>query len=262
MTETPYVAEAWYEVQEVEDGIALIKELPLHDFACGNIWLVRGSERALLVDTGTGLGPLRATVKAVTDRPIVAFATAGYYDHAGGLHQFDSRLAHRLEADRIANPSPRRVVSERYLTRRAFKALPEGGFDPGAYEMRGCTPTRLVEDGDTIDIGDRRFEVVHFPGVTAGTSGLFEQETGILFTGEALSYDSGHVYDGEPPDYSDDADRPAFRASLERMLKLPVTRVYPGHYGTFSGVRLREIVADYLAGRTSSKFASLPTDRS
>jgi glyoxylase-like metal-dependent hydrolase (beta-lactamase superfamily II) len=259
MSEDRIPADSWYAVQEHEHRIALIKEVHVHDFACGNIWLVRGSERALLVDTGTGLGPLRATVASVTDRPVVAFATVGYYDHAGGLHQFDSRLAHRLEADRIANPSARRVVSDRYMTRRAFKNLPER-FDPRAYVMTASKPTRLVEDGDLIDLGDRTLEVVHFPGVTAGCSGLFERETGSLFTGEALSCNGGHLYDGEPSDRSEDADRRAFRDSLRRMLELPVSRVYPGHYAAFDRARLGEIVADYFAGRTRSAFAALPVD--
>jgi glyoxylase-like metal-dependent hydrolase (beta-lactamase superfamily II) len=256
MLEGRNLADGWYAVQEQEHRVALIKEIHLHDFACGNIWLVRGSDRALLVDTGTGLGPLRATVEAVADRPVAAFATVGYYDHAGGLYQFEARIAHRLEADRIANPSPKRVVSERYMNRRAFKAL-TAGFDPGAYAMKAAKPTRLVEDGDLIDLGDRTLEVVHFPGVTAGASGLFERQTGILFTGEALSYNAGHLYDGEPSEYSKDADLIAFRSSLKRMLQLPVTRVYPGHYEPFEGARLAEIVADYLAGRTTSKFANL-----
>jgi glyoxylase-like metal-dependent hydrolase (beta-lactamase superfamily II) len=248
------VADRWYEIDECAHGLALVKELHVHDFARSNIWLVRGRRHALLVDTGTGLGPLRATIETVTDLPIVAFATVGYYDHAGGLHQFDSRVVHRLEADRVANPSPRKVVSERYVTDGAFKALPRAGFAPVEYRMAGSSPTRLVEDGDQIDLEDRSFEVVHLPGVTPGASGLFERETGILFTGEALSFNGGHLYDGEPAEYTDDADRNAFKMSLERMLRLPVKQVYPGHYEPFDGAQLAKVIGDYLAGRTRSRF--------
>jgi glyoxylase-like metal-dependent hydrolase (beta-lactamase superfamily II) len=157
-------AESWYEVKELEHGIARIDEVQLHEFARSNIWLVSGSEQVLLVDTGTGLGPLREVVESVTDRPVIAFATTGYYDHAGGLHQFDSRLIHRLAADQVQHPSPRRVVSDKYLTTTAFKALPEVGFDPAGYRMVPTTPTRLVEDGDVIDLGDRKIEGHSPPG--------------------------------------------------------------------------------------------------
>jgi glyoxylase-like metal-dependent hydrolase (beta-lactamase superfamily II) len=121
--------------------------------------------------------------------------------------------------------------------------------------MVPTTPTRLLEDGDVIDLGDRKIEVIHVPGITPGTCGLLERESGTLLTGEALSYDNGHVYDGEPPDYTNDANPEAFKASLQRMLRLPVKRVYPGHYTCLDGARLAEIVADYLAGRTRSRFA-------
>jgi hypothetical protein len=69
--------ERWYEVEELEHGITRIDEVQLHAFARSNIWLIRGSEQVLLVDTGTGLGPLREVVGSVTDRPAVGFATTG-----------------------------------------------------------------------------------------------------------------------------------------------------------------------------------------
>lgn len=249
------LAQRWYEAERAEQGVTLIREIHVAPGVCSNIWLVEGSERALLVDTGTGLGPLRATVESLTDRPIVAVATVGYYDHAGGLHQFDERLIHRLDAGRVADPSPRKNVSDKYVTWEAFDALPYPGFKPARYVLASAPPTRTLEEGDRIDLGDRRFEVLHLPGITQGTIGLFEQDTGILFTGEALADDGRGIYDGEPADYTDDADRKAFRASLKRMTTLPVSLVYPGHYARFDKARLEAIVEDYLAGRLGSLYA-------
>lgn len=240
------VAARWYETEALEHGVTLIDEIHVAPLARSNIWLVRGSTRDLLVDTGTGVGPLRETVERLTDRPVLAVATLGYYDHAGGLHRFDERLIHRLDADRVANPSPRKIASERYVE-GAFKALPHAGFEPARYSMPPSEPTRLLEDGEVIDLGDRRFEVVHLPGITAGTSGLFERATGILFTGDALSYDRGYLYDGEPADYSDDADREAFKASLRRLKTLPIGIVHPGHFARFDRARMIEIIDRYLA---------------
>ena len=259
MTTAPLpVTRDWYRVGTADaNGVVPIDERHVDALARSNIWLIEGREKALLVDTGSGAGPLREAVAGATDKPVVAFAALGYYDHAGGLYQFDERVIHAADAHRIADPRPRSVASDRYVG-WAFRAVPRAGYEPAAYAVPPCTPTRTVEDGEEIDIGGRRFEAVHLPGITAGTCGLFERATGILFTGDALSWDRGYVYDGEPADYSDDADKAAFRASLRRMLELPVSRVYPGHFDGFDAVRLREIVEDYLAGRTIPDPPSMP----
>src|SRR5260370_39395000 len=68
-------------------------------------------------------------------------------------------------------------------------ALPYAGYDIDAYHIRPATPTRIVEEGSVIDTGDRRFAVPHLPGHSPGSIGLWEEATGILFSGDA-------VYDG------------------------------------------------------------------
>jgi glyoxylase-like metal-dependent hydrolase (beta-lactamase superfamily II) len=243
------IADEWYRTEPRDHGVILIDEFNVEPIARSNIWLVKGADRDLLVDSGTGVGPLRQLVESLSCHPIVAFATLGYYDHAGGLHQFDERIIHRCDADRVMNPTPRKVATERYVG-WAFKALPYPGFGPTAYAVPASLPTALVDDGDVIDLGDRQFEVIHLPGITSGTSGLYERETGIVFTGDALSYDRGYVYDGEPRECCDDADAEAFRSSLRRLASLPLLRVFPGHFECFDGDRLVEIVDDYLQGRT------------
>lgn len=240
------IADRWYETRPLDHGITLIDERHVDPLARSNIWLLRGRDRDLVIDTGTGLGDLAGTVAGLTGRPVSAVATLGYYDHAGGLHRFDERAIHRLDAERVARPTPRKTVSDKYMTEAMFSALPCAGFRAADYAMPPSPPTRLLDDGDVIDLGDRTFEAVHLPGVTDGTMGLFERATGFLFTGDALN-DGEVFYDGEPADYTDDADPAAFRRSLGRMRALPVSTVYPGHYAPFSGARMREIIDGYLA---------------
>ena len=50
-------------VTKLAEGVSLIKGI---DFECC-IWLVEGREKALLVDTGLGVGDLRGEVEALTD---------------------------------------------------------------------------------------------------------------------------------------------------------------------------------------------------
>ena len=66
--------------------------------------------------------------------------------------------------------------------------------------------TRLLGDGDVIDLGDRAFEVLHLPGHSPGSIGLWEAATGILFSGDA-------VYDGPLLDELDGCDIAAYVAT-------------------------------------------------
>ena len=61
-----------------------------------------------------------------------------------------------------------------------------------------------------------RFEVIHLPGHTPGSTVLFEQATGILFTGDVL-------YEGELLDELPESDIDSYVASMQRLLDLDVT---------------------------------------
>lgn len=251
-TELP-VAQDWFAIEAAdENGVRRVRETHVHEYGGGSMWLVEGAERALLVETGIGVAPLRAFVETITDKPVIAFASMGYYDHAGGLHQFDERWIHANDAHRVEQPDRINTAAQWYLD-GAFAALPHADFDPASHVMPASQPTRLLHDGDVIDLGDRQFRVCHLPGVTSGASALFEDEIGVLFTGETLVWDGDFVYDGEPVERTNDADREAFRTSMERLLALPATAVYPGHFGRGDLAAMRHAIQGYLTGVNVSK---------
>jgi glyoxylase-like metal-dependent hydrolase (beta-lactamase superfamily II) len=105
-------------------------------------------------------------------------------------------------------------------------------------------------------VGDHAFDVQRLPGVTAGACALFEHATGVLFTGEVLVWDGNYVYDGEPPEVSDDADRVAFRASVQRLAALPAAAVCPGHFGRGNLDAMRAAIAGYIAGTNADQGAN------
>ena len=91
-------AENWYEVRKLDDGITHILEPHILPFYRCNIWLVRGRERNLLVDSGSGLVSLSERISEVTERRVLAVATHSHFDHIGSHHEFDERAAHPSEA--------------------------------------------------------------------------------------------------------------------------------------------------------------------
>ena len=234
------VAEFWYDIQPQGDEIIRFKEIHVDPYAVGDIWLVCGSQRDLAVDTGSGIVPPAPIVEAVSGKPVCAVALNRYYDHAGGWHSFAERACHSLEAPALIDPREESSLVSDYLTEAMLWALPRPGYSPADYRMVGAEPTRLLEDGDVIDLGNRSVEVVHVPGRSAGGIALWEARTGSLFTSDML-YDGDHGL-AWPPD-----DPQAYITSLRRMGELPVATVYPGHYGRFDGARMKALIHQQIA---------------
>ena len=109
--------------------------------------------------------------------------------------------------------------------------------------MRPARPTRVLDDGDIIDLGDRHFEVIHTPGHSPGGIALWEPARGILFSGDI-------VYDGPLIEDTYHADAADYVRSMERMLELPVRVVHGGHFPSYGAERHREIIRSWLDGKS------------
>ena len=203
---------------------------------------MRGRDRDLIIDTGMGLRPLVEEVASLAERPVTAIMTHSHFDHAGGLHQFDCRCGHALEAPIIAAPTAANTVADTgYVRAETFTALPYEGFSHLDYLVKPSPLTQTLDEGDVMDLGDRSFKVFHLPGHSPGSIALFEQETGILFSGDV-------VYDGDLLDSLYHSDPAQLRESLRRVQELPLTTIHGGHYPSFGRQRLTEIIDDYLSG--------------
>lgn len=235
-------AEHWYEVHGMADGVSLILESHFSaEWRC-NIWHVRGRDRDLLVDTGLGLRPLAREIAALAERPVIAVCSHSHYDHSGGLHQFDDRRGHAAEADIYAHPTRDNTVTTGFLEADQFTASPCGGFDAERWCVAPAPLTGAVDEGDVIDLGDRVFRVYHVPGHSPGSIALWEEATGILFTGDAL-------YDGDLIDDLYHSVPEELRASHERLRTFPVRVVHGGHYDSFDRDRMQVIIDEYAAGK-------------
>lgn len=233
---------AWYETRRLDDGITLIRESHVRPFYRCNIWHVRGRDRDMLVDSGMGVVSLRDHVRLVCERPLIAVASHTHFDHIGGHHEFAERAVHAGEAEILAYPSRRNTVADKWIGHDMFTALPADGFRAADYEVRPAPATRLLRGGDTVDLGDRHFEVLHLPGHSPGSVALWEEATGILFSGDV-------VYDGELVDDAYHSDIDDYLESMERLRRIPVRVVHAGHFESFGRERLAELVDRYLAGR-------------
>lgn len=226
------VADVWYGIEPCEGGIVRLREAHVDPYLSGDIWLVRGRDGDLVIDTGAGILPPAPVIEAVTGRPAAAVALCYFYDHAGGLWSFEDRACHPTDAQALAEG---RDATEGYVCPEMVSALPWSGYDPMSYRLVVKPMTRTVEEGDVFDLGDRRLEVLHVPGRSRGSIALWEAATGSLFTGDTLLDDPlDRDFPPEDPD--------GFGRSLERLRSLPVERVFAGHYGSFGSERMRRLI--------------------
>jgi len=250
------VADRWFEFQRIDDDITLIWEPHVVPLIRCNIWHVRGRDRDLLIDTGLGMASLKEAARDLFAKALTAVATHVHYDHVGGFHEFEDRIIHRAEAAKAAAGNTASLYGggkEDALIEsiraagydvppQLFTALPSNGYDPLTYHVLPAPATRVVDEGDVIDAGDRRFEVLHLPGHSPGSIGLWEPKTGILFSGDA-------IYHGPPLDEFPGSDIPIYVATMKRLRDLPVTVVHAGHDPSFGRDRLRDLCDTYLAKR-------------
>ncbi len=229
----------WYQVNRVGDDVTYICEPFIKEFFRCNIWHVRGRNRDLLVDSGMGVVSLRAHVPLVTERPCLAVASHTHFDHVGCHHEFTERLVHPAEADILAHPTAAANLADRFVSDDIFTRLPPDPYQSTEYSVQKAPATRLIEDGDVIDLGNRHFEVIHTPGHSPGGIAIWEAATQILFSGDL-------VYDGPLIEDSYHADAVDYLDSMKRLLKLPVRVVHGGHFPSYDGTRHREIIRSWL----------------
>lgn len=230
--------ERWYAAAAAGDGVTLIEEPHVKAYYRCNIWHVRGRDGDLLVDSGLGVAPLRRHVALLCERPLLAVASHSHFDHIGGHHEFPQRAIHAAEAEILAHPSRSATLADMFADDGMFDALP-AGWSAAAYQVKAAPPTRLLADGDAIDLGDRRFDVIHAPGHSPGGIVLWEAATGVLFSGDA-------VYDGPLSFDLHHSNLAAYIETMRRLERLPVRVVHGGHFPSFDGRRYREIIRDFL----------------
>lgn len=127
------------------------------------VFLFEGVDKSLLVDSGYGKGNLRETVEGLTKLPVTLVNTHADHDHIGGNAQFERAFMHPSE----------------YARYREEFAL----FHPDSDFELAVSP---LWEGDCIDLGNRRFEVILTPGHSPGSIALLDEKNRILLGGDGV----------------------------------------------------------------------------
>jgi glyoxylase-like metal-dependent hydrolase (beta-lactamase superfamily II) len=248
-------ADNWFAIEWLPLDVLRIWEPHVSRLLRANMFLVRGRDRDLLVDSGMGVCSLRRFLDPYLDKPVVHVLSHTHVDHIGSTHEFAEDLVmHAAEAEIIRNPPADLELSfdgyppekKEQLRRSGFDvsgaliaATPSPVFDPSQWQVPGAEATRLVADGDTVDLGGRSFEVLHTPGHSPGSICLWEAATGMLIGGDT-------IYDGLLIDTLPDSDPAAYAVSMRRLKQLNVTTVHGGHRESFGFAKYQFLIDQYL----------------
>jgi len=217
----------------------IVCELHITEFYRCNIWHIRGSQSDALIDSGMGVVSLREHVPLVTEKSLVAIASHTHFDHMGCHHEFEHRCVHAAEADLLAAPTRQNTLADPYVTDEIFTALPPQPYLSSTYAVKAAPASRILVDGDVIDLGNRQLEVIHTPGHSPGGIALWESATETLFSGDI-------VYDGPLIEDTYHANAADYIASMKRLFDMPVVTVHGGHFGSYGRERHRQIIREWL----------------
>ena len=175
----------------------------IDEFDCASMFLLIGSERALLIDCGMGIGDLRGAVEMLTDKPVTVVLSHGHVDHTGNARQFPEVWLHPADQGcHIPEALSWRKGDVEHIARRQKDCIgsPYTMFHlyPYDIEVDLREPTepmpivRDLTDGMEFDLGGGRIVTAyHCPGHTAGEMVFLDRAARTLIAGDALNYNLG-----------------------------------------------------------------------
>lgn len=175
----------------------------IDEFDIASMFLLEGRERAMLIDTGMGVGDLRGAVEMVTDKPLVVVHTHGHVDHTGNARQFEEVWLHPADRDMpMPDALERRRYDARCIAQRQKGSIgaPYNLFNLYPYDIDvdlrdpSDRPMPIVHDlydGQQFDLGGRIVTVYECPGHTAGEVVFLDETNRMLFAGDAINFNLG-----------------------------------------------------------------------
>ncbi len=216
------VASSWFDVYRVEEGVFALIEASQFQEAIS--YLIVGTKRALMFDTGIGLIPIRPVVEQLTKLPIEVLNSHTHYDHVGGNAEFDRILALGTPYTRANQRGFPHAELAGEVAPESFCRGAPAGADTAAFQTRAWSPSRIIADGDTVDLGGRVLEILHVPGHTPDALALLDRAKGLLWTGDSY-------YDATIWLYVPETDLDDYERSMSRMAALvpALKRLLPAH---------------------------------
>ena len=169
------------EIYQIRDNLWAVDEIRKT-----TMYIYEGQEKVLLLDTGFGLVDLHALIhRLCPGKQIVVVNSHGHGDHNSGNSQFEKVYVGRF--DEPTSHSAMTPQQKERMLASFFRDNPRTeGFDPSRWNPGPAPCVMPLRDGDVIDLGGVRLEVLETPGHSLGSICLFDRDNGYLFTGDLM----------------------------------------------------------------------------
>src|SRR5262245_3407748 len=145
------VPSTWFEVYRVDPGVYAIYEP--HQWQEVISWLVVGTRRALLFDTGMGLQNIQVITSSITTLPIDVLNSHTHHDHVGDNWRFERVLGIDDPFTKKNEAGVRHADVADEVTPKSLCGVEPASLDTAGYRIRSFQITGLVHDGSRIDLG-------------------------------------------------------------------------------------------------------------
>jgi len=186
--------DGWFDVSRIDPVNFAIHEP--HYWQRNIAYVLKGEQRAILIDSGSGTRDIAFVADKVTKKPMTVVASHMHYDHIGSHASFQ-------QVAMIDLPETRSATKDNWYSPPLAKSV-----WPLAHGFR---VTEWWKPGDVIDIGGRRIEVVHIPGHSTDSIALVERASGYAWVGD-------HLYAGTLVANLPGSDLATYLASTRKLL--------------------------------------------
>lgn len=139
---------------------------------CTLVWDENTMEAAV-IDPGGDIDRIEAALNKTKTRLVKIWCTHGHLDHVGAVQDI---------ADRFGIPIEGPHIEDKFWIDDLPRWCEMAGFPPS----RPFTPTRWLNDGDTVTLGAETFQVIHCPGHTPGHVVFFHKGARLAIVGDVL----------------------------------------------------------------------------
>ncbi|MBU3182795.1 MBL fold metallo-hydrolase [Clostridium psychrophilum] len=148
------------------------------------MYLVEGDKRAVLIDTGTGVGDLSEYVKQLTDKSITVILTHGHVDHASGAPNFDDVYMNHADEE-VYKEHNDLALRKGYIKSqyKDFDKIKESDY----VQTKSSSVYKDLKDGAVFNLGGITLEVYDAAGHTPGQMAILFKEERILMIGDAAN---------------------------------------------------------------------------
>lgn len=217
------LGQGWFAVSAIADGVWAIGE-PYQEQEVFS-FLIAGSDRAVLIDTGTGAGDIRRLAESLTTRPLSLINSHSHWDHIGGNWRFSDIAIHALEADRLPRGVPNSRLRREFAPPAVSAPLPDD-LDPETFAIPPSQATTLLQGGEVVELGARSLRIIHTPGHSPGGIVLLDEREGRLFSTDV-------AYPAPLYAFGSDANWEHYRATMRMLASLApaLNSVHGSHTG-------------------------------